>query len=115
MTTKQPNIGNMQAGYAQKRKIANIAVYIILSIMVLIWIFPIVWLVLQSFNGEKGVSLSTMFPAKWSFDNYIRLFRQEGLSDPMDPNSPMIVLPVDRMPFPYGRWITNTFIVAVFS
>jgi len=115
MTTKQPNIGNMQAGYAKQRKIANIAVYIILSIMVVIWIFPIVWLVFQSFNGEKGVALATFFPKTWTFDNYIKLFRQEGLSDPMDPTSPMIVLPVDRMPFPYGRWITNTFIVAVFS
>lgn len=115
MTTKQPNIGNMQAGYAKKRKIANIAVYVILSIMVLIWIFPIAWLVFQSFNGEKGVSLATFFPKTWTFDNYIKLFRQEGLSDPMDPNSAMVVLPIDKMPFPYGRWILNTFIVAVFS
>ena len=115
MTTKQPNIGNMQAGYGRQRKIANIAVDIILSVMVLRLIFSIVLLVCQSFNGEKGVSLATMFPKTWTFDNYIKLFRQTGLEDPMDPNSAIVVLPVDRMPFPYGRWITNTFIVAVLS
>ena len=115
MTTKQTNIGSMQTGYAKKRKIANIVVYVILAAMSLVWIFPIVWLVLQSFNGKKGVSLATLFPETWTFDNYIRLFRQTGLSDPMDPNSEIIVLPMDRMTFPYGRWILNTFIVAVFS
>ena len=115
MTTKQTNVGTMQAGYGQQRKIANIAAYIVLAVMVVIWIFPIVWLVLQSFNGKKGVSLNTFFPEVWTFDNYIKLFRQEGLSDPMDPNSPMVVLPLEKMTFPYGRWLLNTFVVAVFS
>ena len=75
MTTKQANIGNMQAGYGRKRKIANIAVYIILSIMVLIWIFPIVWLVLQLFNGVKVVSIATLFSKKWTFVTHCTLFR----------------------------------------
>jgi len=118
MTTKQTNIGNMQTGYGQRRKIANIVVYIILAAMVLIWIFPIVWLVFQSFNGKEGVSLNTFFPEVWTFDNYIKLFRQTGAENPMLPISdtnPEIVLSLDRMPFPYGRWLLNTFIVAVFS
>lgn len=115
MTSKQSNVATMQTGYAARRRTANIVVYIILAIMVVIWIFPIVWLVCQSFNGEKGVALSSVFPKQWSFENYIRLFYQEGHTDPLDPTSPMKVLSLDEMTFPYARWIWNTFIVAVFS
>ncbi len=97
MTTKQTgtNIGTMQTGYAAKRKAANIAVYVILSVMVVIWIFPIVWLVLQSLRGEAGISTSYFFPKQITFDNYIRLFTDER--------------------FPYGKWILNTLLVAIFS
>lgn len=83
-----------RTGYAKKRAIANAVVYIILSIMVIIWIIPIVWLVLQSFSTEEGVT-TTFFPKGLTMDHYIKLFTDEA--------------------FPYGRWILNTFIVAVFS
>ena len=83
-----------RTGYAKKRAIANAVVYIILSIMVVIWIIPIVWLVLQSFSIEEGVT-TTFFPRSLTLDHYINLFTNEA--------------------FPYGRWILNTFIVAVFS
>ena len=55
------NTSNMQSGYAAKKRAANIAIYIILSIMVVIWIFPIVWLVIQAFRGEEGISTSYFF------------------------------------------------------
>lgn len=83
-----------RTGYAKKRAIANAVVYIILSIMVVIWIIPIVWLVLQSFSIEEGVT-TTFFPRSLTLDHYINLFTNEA--------------------FPYGRWVLNTFIVAVFS
>lgn len=102
---------NNQSSYAAQRKAANTAIYIILTIMVIIWIFPIVWLIIQSFRGEPGVSTSYFLPKKWTFDNYIKLFVEH--EDPDNPASR--VLGWDEMTFPYGRWILNTLIVALCS
>ena len=98
----------MQSGYASKKKAVNTLVYIILTVMVLIWIFPIVYLVMQSFRGEPGISTSYLIPKQWTFDNYIRLFVET------DPKTGA-VLPMDEMRFPYLRWILNTLLVAVLS
>ena len=87
----------MKTGYAAKRRTANIIVYVILSVMVLIWIFPIVWLVLQSFNTENGMS-SHLWPQGFTFAHYAALFD-----------------PANNETFPYGTWLMNTFLVAVLS
>ena len=94
MTNTQQS-SNMQTGYAARRRAINIVVYVILAVMVVIWIFPIIWLIIQSLRGEEGISTSYFFPHEWTFNNYIRLFND------------------DR--FPYGRWLLNTLVVAVFS
>ena len=84
----------MKAGYAAKRRATNILVYVILSVMVVIWLFPILWLVLQSFNTVDRVS-THLLPDGFTLDHYKTLFT--------DPD------------VPYGTWIMNTFMVAVFS
>ena len=84
----------MKSGYAAKRRTANIVIYVILSVMVLIWVFPIVWLVMQSFNTLDRVS-TNLFPEGFTLKHYQTLFT--------DPN------------VPYGRWMLNTFLVALFS
>ena len=89
------NSKEMQAGYAAKRQLANTVVYIILIAMSVLWILPIVWLVLQSFRGESGTTVSYLFPKQWTFDNYVKLFTNDK--------------------FPFGKWFMNTFIVAAFS
>lgn len=91
--TTQPS--SMQTGYAAKRQMANVIVYIILIAMSIVWILPIVWLVLQSLRGEPGTSVGYLFPKQWTFDNYKNLFTNER--------------------FPFGQWFINTLIVAVFS
>ena len=83
-----------QGGYAAKRRAANTAIYIILSIMAVVWIFPIFWLVVQSFSADTGVS-NKLFPEKGlTMNNYINLFSDESK---------------------FGKWYMNTLIVAVFS
>lgn len=89
------NSKEMQSGYAAKRRLGNIVVYVILTVMSIVWILPIVWLILQSFRGESGTSVSYLFPKEWTFNNYINLFTNEK--------------------FPFGKWFMNTFIVAIFS
>lgn len=103
---------DMQAGYAAKRKAANTAIYIILSIMVVLWIFPIFWLVIQAFRGEPGISTSYFFPKQWTFDNFVRLFVEKEI----DPETGLeTVVPMNEMVYPYGKWILNTFFVAICS
>ena len=98
---------NMQAGYAAKKRAVNIVVYIILSVMVLIWISPIVWLLIQSFRGEKGISTEYLIPKQLTFDNYVRVFIEK------DENGN--ILPMSEMLFPYGQLIINTLWFAVLS
>jgi len=94
-TTSTNTTSTMKTGYAAKRKAADVVIYIILALMSVVWLFPIFWLIIQSFRGEEGITTSYFFPRQWTFDNYIRLF-------------------TDDM-FPYGKWILNTFIVAILS
>ena len=52
----------------------NVIVYIILSILAFIWLFPVAWIIMTSFRGEKGSYISTFFPKTYTLDNYIKLF-----------------------------------------
>lgn len=78
----------------RNRMIADTAVHIILGIMAVIWLFPIVWIVMESFNGKKGPYSDGFFPESWTLDNYIKLF-------------------TDTSQFYYLKWFGNTFLVAV--
>ena len=77
---------------ARKRKIGNAVCYAILIIMSIIWLFPFVALVLQSFRGESGGMVNYLVPKQWSLANYQFLF-----SDSCK----------------YVRWYTNTLIIAL--
>ncbi len=77
------------------RAFTNTFIYIFLTILSLIWLFPIVWLILNSFRGEDTGLVKYFIPQEFTFDNYAKLFT--------DPN------------MPYMRWFLNTFIVATFT
>lgn len=70
--------------------------YIALTLLSIIWIFPIVGIVLTSFRGEQGYYSPSFIPKTFTFDNYIRLF-------------------TDTSVFYFGRWFLNTLFVAVAS
>lgn len=53
---------------------ANTVVHIILSMLAVIWLFPIFWVILTSFRGEKGSYISSFFPKTYTLNNYIKLF-----------------------------------------
>ena len=63
--------------------------------MGIIWILPIVWVFLESFNADQGATQNTFFPTKYTANNYVKLFTE-----------------TDVMNFP--RMFLNTFIIAVF-
>lgn len=57
-----------------RRIVADTVVHVCLAILAIIWLFPIFWVVLTSFRGEKGSYVSSFFPKTYTLDNYKRLF-----------------------------------------
>ncbi len=67
--------------YSAKRKrfINNSIVHVVLGVLAVIWVFPIVWVILTSFRGEKGSYVSTFFPQSFTLDNYVKLFTDTSI------------------------------------
>lgn len=85
----------VSSGAKVRKIIGNIFVYIILTALSIIWLFPIVWIVLISFKKDKGMYMSTLFPKEYWFGNYKKLFTDTNII-----NFPQMFL--------------NTLIIAVF-
>ncbi|SFP58701.1 arabinogalactan oligomer / maltooligosaccharide transport system permease protein [Butyrivibrio proteoclasticus] len=86
----------MNKSYKTKRAIGNVIAYIVLILISIIWLFPFVGLVLQSFRSyatEYGGMVDYLLPKAFSLDNYKFLFSGETN---------------------YVRWYGNTLIVAFF-
>ena len=71
---------NQKQASAKRIKARNNAiVYVVLSILAVIWLFPVLWVVLTSFRAEKGSYVSTFFPKSYTLDNYIKLFTDTSI------------------------------------
>ena len=79
-------------GMATKRRIGNIAAYITLGVISIVWILPFVFLLLKSFDVENAGPTSNIFPKQFGFDNYVYLFSSECS---------------------FLQWYFNTFIIAL--
>lgn len=78
-------------GLRAKRVISDLTIYIILSVLVVIWLFPLLWMVLRAFDVNTGFTSLTIFPQEFTLDNFINLFSGS-----------------DYEAYPYGRWLLNT-------
>jgi len=76
--------------------ITNSIVHIFLAVLGFIWVLPIFFVILTSLRKEAGQYKSYIFPRAYTLDNYKKLF---------DPASSLT----------FGRWFTNTLIVAIFA
>ena len=49
------------------RRRTNILVHTLLAVLAAIWVFPVLWVIMTSFRGEKGSYVSTFFlrPLHW--------------------------------------------------
>lgn len=86
----------MIKSYKARRHLTNGIVYLVLSVLSIVWLLPLVWIVMTSFSGETSVYIDHIIPSAWTFDNYIQLFTQ-------------------TKPFDYPRWFGNTLFVSVFT
>ena len=79
-------------GLEASRKTANTAIYILLTVISVIWLIPFVCILLQSFRVESTWQVGYVVPKQWGFDNYVRLFSTD-----------------------FPKWYLNTFIIALVS
>ena len=83
------------AGYGKtKKKMKVVLSYIGLSILSVIWMFPIFWVVLASFREERGSYTSYFFPKGYTMNNYVRLITENSQ-------------------FYFMKWFENTLLVAI--
>lgn len=86
----------MKMGMKTRAHIANTVIYIILTVLAIVWLLPVAYLVMTSFRGEGGAYTTYIIPKTWTTGNYTRLFTETGL-------------------FNFPRWYANTLLVAVCS
>ena len=77
-------------GLRASRTLSNTIIYILLVIMSVIWLFPFVCIVLQSFRIESTWQVSYIVPRQWGWDNYKALWNSD-----------------------FKTWYLNTFIIAL--
>lgn len=86
----------MIKSYKARRTVVNTLIYVILTILSIIWILPLVWIVMTSFSGEEATFIDHVIPTSWTLDNYIGLFTNTKVFD-------------------YPRAFLNTLIISIFS
>ncbi len=78
-------------GIKAKRTISNVIIYIILSIMTVVWLIPFFCILLQSLNVDGKYLTGDVIPTKWGFGNYVELFAESN----------------------FLKWYLNTLIIAL--
>ena len=72
---KPTSFAAKKAGSMRARRITgDIVTHTFLTVMALLWIVPVVWIIMESFNKKTGPFMNTFFPTEYTFDNYIQLF-----------------------------------------
>lgn len=79
-----------------KNRVVNVLVHLLLTVLSLIWIFPIFWVVLLSFRVQKGQYITSFWPKQFTLANYTKLFTETAI-------------------FNFPRWFMNTLIISVCS
>lgn len=85
-------------GLRSKRIISDSIIYIVLTVMVVIWLFPLVWMVLKAFDAlYPGPYSPGILPKEYGLMHFKNLFPGgEGYEN-----------------YPYLKWVLNTFLVAL--
>ena len=63
-------------GMKAKNTITNTVIHIILVVMSIVWLFPFLCIIIESFRVESAGQVGYLIPHEWGFDNYIRLFTE---------------------------------------
>lgn len=74
-------------GMRRRRLAGDVVSHVFLTLMAIIWIIPIVWVLMESFNKNTAPFTTTFFPTGYTFDNYVKLFTDRSVM-----NFPMMFL-----------------------
>ena len=74
MNNTNHNLQKTSMGAKASRRLGNTVVYIVLILITLIWLFPFFGIVMESLKVNTTMMDGELFPQKWGFDNYIKLF-----------------------------------------
>jgi len=77
------------------KTVGNTATHVFLTVLAILWVAPLAWILMESFNTNPSPTTSTFFPTHYTLDNYIQLWTQRNVMD---------------FPSMFGR----TFIIAIF-
>ncbi|MBR3685899.1 MAG: ABC transporter permease subunit [Clostridia bacterium] len=61
-------------GAKASRRISNAIIYFILIVITIVWLFPFVGILLESFKTETNMQTPYLFPKEFGFDHYVKLF-----------------------------------------
>ena len=61
-------------GARASRRLSNAVIYVILVLITVVWLFPFVGIVLESFKTETNMQTPYLFPKEFGFDHYVKLF-----------------------------------------
>lgn len=81
---------------SRNKKIRDVASYVVLVVLSIIWLIPVFWVVMTSFREEAGSYTSYFFPKGLTINNYVQLL-------------------TDNSQFYFLKWFGNTLFVAIFS
>ncbi|MCL1838498.1 MAG: ABC transporter permease subunit [Propionibacteriaceae bacterium] len=71
-----------KAGSLRARRLTgNIVSHTFLTVMAVLWVVPVVWIIMESFNKQTGPYMSTFFPTEYTLDNYVQLFTNSSVID----------------------------------
>ena len=70
------NLQRSALGAKASRRLANTAIYIVLILITVVWLFPFFGILMESFKVNTKMMDGELFPGKFGFDNYIRLFNE---------------------------------------
>lgn len=93
-----PDNTRKKSSQKKNKKIANTVIYIVLTLISIIWLFPFVLIVVESFRESPMSQVGNPFFSMtenqytWGFGNYVKLFTETN----------------------FTKWYTNTLIIAVF-
>ena len=73
---KENSMKKSLLGAKASRRLSNTVVYVFLVIMTVVWLFPFVGILLESFKTETKMQTGYLFPKEFGFDHYVRLFTE---------------------------------------
>lgn len=74
--TNNSTIQKTGLGAKASRRLGNTFIYILLITITVVWLFPFVGIVLESFRVERPDMVGYLIPKQFGLDNYVRLFNE---------------------------------------